>query len=75
MYKVFPRNPYSTECHTYNKTNTKPRFPDSFNINSEYITDKAKITTEFNKYFAEIGETISSNVTKTDTKYSDFLKH
>ena len=59
----------------FNKTNTKPRFPESFNISSEYITDKAKIATEFNNYFAEIGETISNNVTKTDTKYSDFLKH
>ena len=57
-----------------NKTNNKPR-PDSFNINSEYLTDKAKIATEFNKYFAEIGETISNNVTKTGTKYSNFLKH
>ena len=46
-----------------NKTNTKPRLPDS-----ENITDKAIIATEFNKYFAEIGETISNNVTKTDKK-------
>ena len=43
-----------------NKTNTKPRLPDCFNIISEYITDKATIATEFYKYFAEIGETIIS---------------
>ena len=53
-----------------NKTSSKPKLPDSFEISSQNVTDKAS---KFNTFFAEIGETVSKNVPETQTTFENYM--
>ena len=57
------------------KNNTSAS-PDSLNINGDIIKDKKKLADHFNNYFANIGHTLSQQITanySSNVSYSDFL--
>ena len=52
------------------KSNQSPSY---ILVNSERITDKQKIADHFNAYFATVGETLASNIPKSNSKYQKYL--
>ena len=45
-----------------------------FLYNNQLITDDKEISEQFNKYFSEIGTSLSRNIPRVDKHFSDYLK-
>lgn len=54
--------------------NNKHNSPQSFIIDNVKTSDKAKIASSFNKYFAGIGKTTGDNVPPANCNYTEYLK-
>lgn len=57
------------------KTGDKPNFPKTFTIDNKPVSDRTKISTLFNNYFANIGKLTSQSVPKSKKHFSDFLSN
>ena len=65
MQKNNIKDTWAIQNQALHKTSSKPKLPDSFEISSQNVTDKAQIASKFNTFFAEIGETVSKNIPET----------
>ena len=58
-----------------NKTKKTHEFPSLFLINGSYISDKKKISDEFNNYFTNIGPNLASQIQlPNDSSFKDYLQ-
>lgn len=57
------------------KSNSYSKFPDSFKINDENITDTGKIANEFNNFFVNIGKDLASKIPPSAAHFTDFLQN
>jgi len=55
------------------KQNNKSKFPQSFKINDETITDQSIIANEFNTFFTNIGHNVSHNVPHSSKSFDEYL--
>ena len=69
------RHTWSTIKEILNKCKDKKDFPTFFTIKGETITDKTDLSNNFNSFFANIGENLSSDIKYTGNKTtSSYLK-
>ena len=69
------RHTWSTIKEILNKCKDKKDFPTFFTIKGETITDKTDISNNFNSFFANIGENLSSDIKYAGNKTtSSYLK-
>ena len=61
-YKNDMRNTWSTINSILNRTKKKRNFPDSFNINGDFVSDKVNIANQFNIFFTNIGPKLASKI-------------
>ncbi len=57
------------------KSNQKSKIPQTFNINGTKISDRQRISDEFNNYFINIGHKTSQNVPKVNKHYTQYLSN
>lgn len=59
--------------NTFISNKTKSIFPDHFNIDGKNISDTRTIASEFNQFFIDIGNKLSSTISESPAVFSDFL--
>ena len=74
-YKQDTRKTWSTIKFIINKGKNSSDFPSYFMLDNNKITDNRRIADGFNKFFTNIGPTLSKQInTKSSSSYKTFLK-
>ena len=66
---------WSTMKDIISKNKPKNTYPKNIIINGKTITDKKKISEEFNSFFTNVGPNLASKIRKTDGNVLRFLKN
>jgi hypothetical protein len=73
-YKNDIKSTWMTIKEVINRTNKTKKFPESFKINNENVSDNKIIANEFNKYFTQIGPALANNIQNLDGRqFQDYL--
>jgi len=68
------RKTWTTINEIMNRNRQKNELPHEFLINNELVSDKSIIANKFNKFFTDIGTTLSKKIDiPTDKSYKDYL--
>ena len=60
---------------TIGKTKNKPKYPNSFLINNQHVTNKETAANSFNAFFTNIGKETNNKIPSVDKHYSTYLRN